>query len=116
MSRPNGSDTRTQRDHNPQGTKADGPFENSAREEAATSPSSPAGVASKVSPTDAATNIVASIGAELERLGPLTWQQLSGTEMTECVICEEREGTVLAEDGRLVCEICDGDRARGLVA
>jgi hypothetical protein len=33
----------------------------------------------------------------------------------DCAICEERESTVLAKDGRLICEICDGDLARGLV-
>lgn len=34
----------------------------------------------------------------------------------DCAICGEREGTVWTGDGRLICEICDGDRARGFVA
>jgi hypothetical protein len=32
-----------------------------------------------------------------------------------CAICEEREGDIWTSEGRLICAICDGDLARGLV-
>lgn len=113
--RPIASDTRAQRDHNPQGTNADGPCETSSREEAATSLSSPAGVPPKVSSTGtrqtftSALLLCREIEVDLPGFPPQDGS-------IDCAMCIEREGTVWDSEGRLICEICDGDRARGLVA